>query len=128
MAFPTGEAYPCCLGEMNIPIGDMRENTLEEIWHGEKYKQMRQNMLDDLPCKECTRCYEQEKQGFLRYEKSHNKTFWSTHSKSRSMARNLVLINYWDIRFSNPRNLKCRSCGSMFSSPWFETHVKMHVE
>ena len=46
--FPTGEAYPCCLGEMEHPIGDMRKNTLEEIWHGEKYKQMRQNMLDDL--------------------------------------------------------------------------------
>ena len=60
---------------MEHPIGDMRENTLEEIWHGEKYKQMRQNMLDDLLCKECTRCYEQEKQGFLSMRNSHNKHF-----------------------------------------------------
>ena len=51
---------------MEHPIGDMRKNTLEEIWHGEKYKKMRsKNMLDDLSSKECTRCYEQEKQGSL---------------------------------------------------------------
>ena len=31
--FPTGEAYPCCLAEMNYPIGDMKTNTLEEIWN-----------------------------------------------------------------------------------------------
>ena len=124
--FPTGEAYPCCLGEMEHPIGDMRKNTLEEIWHGEKYKQMRQNMLDDLPCKECTRCYEQEKQGFFSMRNSHNKHFGHHIAKVDQGINPSFEINYWDIRFSNQCNLKCRSCGPMFSSLWFDDHVKMY--
>ena len=123
--FPTGEAYPCCLGEMEHPIGDMRKNTLEEIWHGEKYKKMRQNMLDDLPSKECTRCYEQEKQGFFSMRNSHNKHFGHHIAKVDQGVNPNFELNYWDIRFSNQCNLKCRSCGPMFSSLWYDDHVKM---
>jgi hypothetical protein len=34
-------------------------------------------------------------------------------------------IRYWDVRFSNICNLKCRSCGSIFSSRWYDDDVKL---
>ena len=55
-AFPDGRAYPCCLSDYWHPVGDLRKNTMEEIWNQDPYKQMRKNMLDDKPCKECTKC------------------------------------------------------------------------
>ena len=42
---------------------------------------------------------------------SHNKHF-GHHIAKVDQGINSFEINYWDIRFSNPRNLKCRSCGS----------------
>ena len=35
------------------------------------------------------------------------------------------VIKYWDIRFSNLCNLACRSCGTWFSSNWYEDHKKL---
>lgn len=124
--FPTGEAYPCCLAEMEHPIGSMRDNSLEEIWNGSKYVQMRERMLADKPCKECTRCYEQESQGFFSMRNSHNKHFGHHIDKVDSGVNPDFELVYWDIRFSNQCNLKCRSCGPMFSSLWYDDHVKMH--
>jgi len=34
-------------------------------------------------------------------------------------------LHYWDVRFSNICNLKCRSCGSIFSSRWYDDDVKL---
>ena len=73
-AFPDGRAYPCCLSEYWHPVGDLRKNTMLEIWNQDAYKTMRQNMLTDKPCKECTKCYEQEANGFfsMRYDSNRN--------------------------------------------------------
>jgi organic radical activating enzyme len=35
---------------------------------------------------------------------------------------------YWDIRFSNLCNLRCRSCGHIFSSNWYDDQVKLAGE
>src|SRR6056300_1730811 len=116
--FPTGEAYPCCLAEMEYPIGNMRENSLEEIWNGPEYVQMREQMLADKPCKECTRCYEQEKNGFFSMRNSQNKHFGHHIDKVDQGIYPDFEVVYWDIRFSNLCNLSCRSCGDIFSSNW----------
>ena len=34
-------------------------------------------------------------------------------------------MKYWDIRFSNICNFACRSCGTWFSSNWYEDHIKI---
>ena len=107
--FPTGEAYPCCLAEMAHPIGNMREDTLEKIWNGDRYVAMRERMLQDKHCVECTRCYEQEQQGFFSMRNSHNKHFGHhIHKVDQGVRPDFELV-YWDIRFSNQCNLKCRS-------------------
>ena len=44
-----GNAYPCCMAEPNEPIGNLRDNTLEEVWNNKAYRTMRHNMLNGIP-------------------------------------------------------------------------------
>jgi radical SAM protein with 4Fe4S-binding SPASM domain len=74
-AFPDGRAYPCCLGDDKYPIGNFKQDTMESVWNQDAYKTMRKNMLEDQPCKECSKCYEQEANGFISMRNSTNKNF-----------------------------------------------------
>ncbi|CAB4133699.1 4Fe4S-binding SPASM domain containing protein [uncultured Caudovirales phage] len=129
-AFPDGRAYPCCLADYWHPIGDLRKNTMEEVWNQSGYKTMRLNMLQDKPSVQCTKCYEQEKNGFFSMRNDANRTYGhlvdeisltkedGTHPEFK--------IRYWDVRFSNLCNFSCRSCGPIFSSNWYNDHVKLY--
>ena len=129
-AFPDGRAYPCCLADYWHPVGDLRKNTMEQVWNQEPYRFMRQNMLQDKPCKECTKCYEQEDNGFFSMRNDSNRNYGhyihevdNTHDDGTNPD---FKIRYWDVRFSNLCNFSCRSCGPIFSSNWFNDHVKMY--
>jgi MoaA/NifB/PqqE/SkfB family radical SAM enzyme len=126
---PDGRAYPCCLGEMHLPIGHLRENTMREIWNGTPYRQMRLNMLSDKPSKECTRCYEQETNGFFSMRESTNKNFGHNiaivDKTKEDGSLDEFKLRYYDVRFSNLCNFSCRTCGSLFSSSWFTEETKL---
>jgi len=121
-AYPTGEAYPCCHSEMKYPVGNCRSSTLEEIWKDQPMQQLRADMLNETPNAACGRCYEQEQSGFFSGRKSANKHH-GHHIKK--LDKNPFEMTYWDIRFSNLCNLKCRSCGHIFSSQWYQDQVKL---
>lgn len=129
-AFPDGRAYPCCLGDYWYPVGDLRKNTMAEIWNQDAYKTMRINMLQDKPCKECTKCYEQEQNGFFSMRNDANRNYGhhiaeidDTEADGTNPKFN---IRYWDVRFSNLCNFRCRSCGPIFSSNWYNDHIKLY--
>lgn len=129
-AFPDGRAYPCCLADYWHPVGDLRKNTMAEVWNQDAYKTMRQNMLEDKPCKECTKCYEQEDNGFfsMRYDSNRNYGHHIDevdHTLTDGTNPDFK-IRYWDVRFSNLCNFSCRSCGPIFSSNWYNDHVKLY--
>lgn len=129
-AFPDGRAYPCCMSDYWHPLGDLRKNTMAEVWNQTPYKTLRINMLTDQPSKECTKCYEQEDSGFFSLRNDSNRNYGhhvaeidqtledGTHPEFK--------IRYWDVRFSNLCNFSCRSCGPIFSSNWFNDHVKLY--
>lgn len=123
-AFPNGSAYPCCYSEMAHRIGSTRSNTIAEIWNDTPMKQLRQRMLSEQSSPECFKCYEQEKAGFFSGRQSANKHFGHHISKIKQTDHSGRLDNfemtYWDIRFSNLCNLRCRSCGHIFSSQWYQ--------
>ena len=121
-AYPTGEVYPCCHAEMKYPVGNCRKNTLEEIWQDTPMQQLRQDMLNETPNLACGRCYEQEDNGFFSGRRSANKHH-GHHVKK--LETNPFEMTYWDIRFSNLCNLKCRSCGHIFSSQWYQDQAKL---
>lgn len=129
-AYPDGRVYPCCFAEYFHPVGNLKNNTMEEVWNQEGYKEIRKLMLKDKPVKQCTKCYEQEANGFfsLRYDANRNyghniadieKTLPDgTHPEFK--------IRYWDVRFSNLCNFRCRTCGPIFSSNWYNDHIKLY--
>ena len=122
-AYPTGEAYPCCHAEMGVgQVGNCRTNTLKEIWNDTPMQKLRTDMLSETPNAACARCYEQEESGFFSGRRSANKHH-GHHIKK--LETNPFEMTYWDIRFSNLCNLKCRSCGHIFSSHWYQDQAKL---
>ncbi len=129
-AFPDGRAYPCCFSDYWHPVGDLRKNTMEEVWNEEKYKTIRKNMLEDKSCKECAKCYEREEHGFFSMRNDSNRTY-GHHIGEVEKTKNdgthpEFKIRYWDIRFSNLCNFRCRTCSPIFSSNWYNDHVKLY--
>lgn len=128
--FPDGRAYPCCFGDMWNPVGDLRKNTLAEVWNGDPMKAMRKNMLEDKPCKECHKCYELEETGFFSMRNSFSRDFGhhvvEVDKTLEDGTHPEFNMRYWDVRFSNLCNFSCRSCGPIFSSNWYNDHVKLY--
>ena len=129
-AWPTGQTFPCCHAEMGVgQVGNSRIHTLAEIWNSTEQKQLRKDMLSETPNLACGRCYEQEKSGFFSGRKSANKHNGHHVSKVDETQDNghfdKFEMTYWDIRFSNLCNLRCRSCGHIFSSQWYQDQAKL---
>jgi sulfatase maturation enzyme AslB (radical SAM superfamily) len=103
---------------------------METVWNQDGYKELRKNMLSDQPSKQCTKCYEQEDSGFfsMRYDANRNygHHIGEVDQTTEDGEHPEFKIRYWDVRFSNLCNFKCRSCGPIFSSNWFNDHKKMY--
>jgi MoaA/NifB/PqqE/SkfB family radical SAM enzyme len=128
-AFPSGAAYPCCMADMKYSVGSTRKDTLEEIWNQAPMREIRSNMLNEQPSNACIKCYEQEESGFFSGRRSANKHHGKhinrvAETQPDGTVERFELV-YWDIRFSNLCNLKCRSCGHIFSSQWYQDQVKL---
>ena len=128
-SFPDGRAYPCCFGMDPYPVGNVNEKSMKEIFNDKRMKQMRLNMLNNKKSKECVKCYDQEKSGFFSLRLSSNKHFGhliDLVDSTKADGTADFIMKYWDIRFSNLCNMACRSCGTWFSSNWYEDHKKIH--
>lgn len=121
-AVPTGEAYPCCHSVGCGTVGNVKNNTLEQIWSDTPMQTLRDDMLNERPNSACRRCYEQEESGFFSGRRSANKHHGHHIKKIESTPFEMT---YWDIRFSNLCNLSCRSCGHIFSSSWYQDQAKL---
>jgi hypothetical protein len=128
-AYPTGAAYPCCQADMEFPIGDMRKNSIKEIWNQAPMKEIRKQMLNEQPVSACNRCYEKESTGFvsgrMSANKHHGHLINRVHETKPDGTLERFELTYWDIRFSNLCNLSCRSCGHIFSSSWYQDQAKL---
>jgi organic radical activating enzyme len=129
-AYPTGEAWPCCHAEMAAgPIGTTRKNTLRELWNSDRMRELRLDMLNERENRYCTRCYEQEEAGFFGGRQSANKHHGHLIDRiddtKEDGSYDDFQMTYWDIRFSNLCNLRCRSCGHIFSSQWYQDQAKL---
>ena len=127
-AYPDGRAYPCCFAFDPYPVGDLNKDSMETVFNSKDMKKMRLNMLDDRPSRQCTKCYDQEKSGFFSLRSSSNIHFGHNIGLVDSTQPDGTadfIMKYWDIRFSNICNFACRSCGTWFSSNWYEDHIKI---
>ena len=126
-----GTVVPCCITpwDKDQALGDVNEQTIQEIWNGKAMGEFRIKMLKDQPDKRCWQCYENEKMGLLsdRINSNFNyadKLDWVLNTGYNGNSPDSKPI-YWDIRISNLCNLKCRICGNDSSSQWYDDAKKM---
>jgi len=53
---PDGKVYPCCRAPNDLVMGNILDNTVEEIWNGDAYREFRRRMFArDYPdsCRNC---------------------------------------------------------------------------
>lgn len=129
--WPNGNVYPCCLADSDYPLGNLKDNTLEEIWNSNDLKKIRKELINGEKPMVCKRCYMQEDMGSASFRVSSNNQ-WQHHI-DKAIETTLpdgtdtnFKLNYWDFRFSNICNLKCRMCGPELSSSWYDDQIKMY--
>lgn len=120
---PKGDIYPCCSNDYTTPFGNTKEVTLQEAFNSPKMKELRLDMLNERKNKICDFCYKHEEAGphsFRNYSKEQfGKRFDEVVPTTKEDGTvDEFKMRYFDIRFSNICNFKCRTCGSEFSSQW----------
>ena len=105
-----GNAYACCVA--NIPFGNVNEQSFEEVWNGEPIKAIRDKFASGESDNRCKVCQKVEQSG----GKSIRLETFDKYEKTELSSGPV----YFDIRFSNVCNFKCRTCWHGASSKWFE--------
>lgn len=128
--WPNGNVYPCCLTDWREEIGNLKHNTLEELWNNKKMKEIRRYMLEGKKHYNCRKCYQQEDNSLDSTRTSSNRWYEKhipeiTKNTTPDGHNNDFKLLYWDFRFSNLCNMKCRMCGSFLSSKWWEDEMKI---
>ena len=130
---PKGDIYPCCSNDYTTPFGNTKEVSLKEAFNSTKMKKLRLDMLNERKNDICNFCYKHEEAGphsFRNYSKEHfGKHFDElVPTTQEDGAVEEFRMHYFDIRFSNICNFKCRTCGSEFSSQWGAEMNKFFVK
>lgn len=117
---PSGSVYVCCHSNNQIPIGNLHEKTLLEIWQSTVLKKIREKFLSGKGDENahCQDCFFQESIGMESWRMKENKN-WSHHVESFQDLDNLIFPKSLSIRFSNLCNFACRSCKPSTSTAWF---------
>lgn len=121
---PNGKVVPCCLtSAYNYFAGDLNEQSIEEIWNSNNMKQMRMQMMQGEEPNICSKCFDRERVTGESGRIYQNKEFSHVLKKISEITlpdgtATEMKLEYWDFRFSNLCNFKCRSCGPRYSSAW----------
>lgn len=118
----SGRVKACC--DANITFGNINSQSIEQIWQGEPIRKFRKLMMAGQRDNRCASCFAKEAAGkaSMRTEtlgKFAHRMDWveQTDADGRSPLSKPI---YFDIRFNNLCNLRCRTCWHGASSSWFE--------
>lgn len=121
---PNGKVIPCCLtSTFNYFAGDLTRESIGEIWNSKNMKNLRQQMIKGIEPEICVKCFSREKVTGESGRFYHNREFKKVIDIIPAITRSdgtatKMDLKYWDFRFSNLCNFKCRSCGPRYSSSW----------
>ena len=128
---PNGKVVPCCLtSHHNYFAGDLNKDSIEEIWNSNNMKTLRKDMMEGREPKICATCFDRERVTGESGRIFHNREFKNVLKDIPIITEtdgtcNKMELKYWDFRFSNLCNLKCRSCGPRYSSAWVPDAKKL---
>ena len=107
-----GMVNACCVA--NIPFGNVNEQSFEDIWQGEAINLLRKKFLRGEQDNRCATCHNIEVAGGVSIRQETFEKYGETFDLSKTDHP-----VYFDIRFSNVCNFRCRTCWHGASSKWF---------
>jgi len=128
---PSGRVMPCCLTSThNYDAGDLNKQTVEEIWNSPNQRSLRRTMMEGKEPEICRKCFDKEKVTGESGRIHHNRDFPEVINAIPNITLEdgtctTMELKYWDFRFSNLCNMKCRSCGPRYSSAWVPDAKKL---
>jgi len=130
---PQGEVKPCCLYDPNGKgIGNLKDNSLSDIWNNDTTKKMRLDMMNGVEVSGCSIC--NNRVGVTKVHRDEANSMWvdlATDIVNSTLEDGTVpehKLKYIDARFNNLCNFKCRTCSPHFSTSWHEDHEKMYPD
>ncbi len=126
----NGNVTPCCQAPWGgeAKLGNINEGTIQEIWNSKTFEGFRKQMLKGKPHQACSRCHEKEKMGWVSLREITNKKYENEINDfigRKFQSSSYEYPVYFDIRFSNVCNLKCRICNFSSSSSWHSDEVAL---
>lgn len=135
---PSGEVKICCLSNKKIKDKNINYNLgnddVLEIYNSNELRNVRKNMLEGKRIDECSHCWREEDAGGLSQRQSMTEQWLNDYSDLIDIINQGIENEYkvdhapmyYDFRFGNLCNLKCRSCGSLNSTQINKeyTHLK----
>ena len=111
---PRGDVKTCCAGDPNM-LGNLNENTIEEILHGPIMLEIRQSIRAGQPHVYCYNCVQAERYGRSErdWHNSVNHDFDCSTARDEDYVPTLI-----DVRWNITCNLSCNYCGDKCSSRW----------
>ncbi len=110
----NGKAKACCIA--NIPFGNVNEDSFENIWNGKPIQELRTKFLKGEKDNRCAGCYKLEAAGGKSIRQETFEKFPEIQPTEIEVKEKPI---YFDIRFSNICNFRCRTCWHGASSKWF---------
>jgi hypothetical protein len=141
-ARPNGDIRVCCQANVTGNKGVIRKfngiaynagvDDLSESRNAELMKKIRLNMLDSVWNEECGRCRQEEENGLVS-RRSYENEQWKYNIEQAtaetfedgSIDVNKTPVRYYDLRFGNFCNLKCRMCGPTDSDSWYNDWIEL---
>ena len=107
----SGDARPCCVYEDSV--GNVIEKSMDQLFHNQYYKQLRQKLLSGEKVSGCDHCWNLEKHGL-----TSNRTMHMRLLKKDLLTRYLddPEVTSLDLAPGNTCNFKCRICAPTSSS------------
>ncbi|MGZ3725339.1 MAG: twitch domain-containing radical SAM protein [Pseudobdellovibrio sp.] len=114
-------------------LGDLRKNSLSEIWNDAPIRDMRRALMKDQAVSACANCYEMESLGLLSDRQTFNELYRNeietqlaaTDESGKVPEKSLTFL---EIKLSNKCNFTCRTCEAYSSTSWYpETKNVLHL-
>jgi len=138
----NGDVRICCQANVTKNQGVIRKedgtaynagrDDLVEARNAELMKIVRKNMLAGEWSEECGRCKSEEENGLVS-RRSYENQQWpldvsavaANTQPDGTIDVNDFPVNYYDLRFGNFCNLKCRMCGPTDSNAWYDDWIEL---
>lgn len=125
---PDGKIKLCCLAKNTVKDNDGKpfnfgKDKIETFFNSDYMKNIRKDMLNNVQVADCKGCYDEEAAGGISQRQVYTQEWIA---KDPSIEETMLQsehndyyvepkIKYFDFRFGNMCNLKCRSCGPVNS-------------